>query len=202
MFPCNYGTLFLAKLTISDCSGRCLLSIALKPSKACHHMGMDRETEEGERVYTCAVKINLKKKKVRGPNKEKKRKGLSESIWVLTLDGQSALSWRHQASELVRAIWALCLQLKQGGLSNNTFSFLSKPQLQPTWSEKTRDKGLTARMTVITGIYCSQMSDNLCIVSVTFMCYCFYLSHLLFILFSLSKMGKGKGVDGRKGKAG
>lgn len=74
MFPRNYGTLFLAKLTISDCSGRCLLSVALKPSKACNHMGMDRETEEGERVYTCTLKIN--RKKSQRTQKREKEKGV------------------------------------------------------------------------------------------------------------------------------
>lgn len=53
------------------------------------------------------------------------------------------LSWHHWMAD---RFTAMCQQLRQKGLLDGTFSLLSKPQLQPTWSKSLGDKGLGEQM--------------------------------------------------------
>lgn len=73
MFPCNYRHSSLAKhvLEISDYSGQCLVSISLKPNRAQHETGIDKEMEERDRERIL-MHSKIKSKKTEDPRKNEK----------------------------------------------------------------------------------------------------------------------------------
>lgn len=81
------STVFLAKHVweISYYSGQWPVSISLKPGRARHQMGIDKETEERDR-QNIHMHSKIKKKKRKG-----RRKRTSDRMQGLTPDGQPGI---------------------------------------------------------------------------------------------------------------